>query len=921
MSMSLQNEEHPLVPSLSITSDAHMQCELLKRLGSFFGCRHKGPPKSFPGSHPISVARHDLSRMQQETCMFSLKSDGVRYMLLLCEVEGQFRAVMIDRRLRLYEVVVWCDESFFSRGTLLDGELVLDHMRGQLTFQVFDAVRVAGAPCHALTYRDRLQLLHDKLLSELPEGMDERTEEAEEFIIDEKKVYSARCNHMRMRFVPKRFVTKENAEALWEKRNEFPFPSDGLIIHMNHLPIVSGTTRNVIKWKPHNVIDVVVDAEKKSVHCRAAGKEVPFNEVCFQEKTFPVVLSENHLFQCLVHRSCGSKRWLLECKIDLNDDAATLWPMRERIDKTEANDIGVIHATLQTISEAIAIEELLGTSSDSDLHIPDQPGATMSKRIADPPDPPEDGEDSKRKRESSSRNDASALHQSSIETFLRRDDAPGHPHQQPTTPECGRMTLCAADPTTEAGARGGAVSNTYAMPRDQLSTADLRRHCKALTMTPADTFGRGAIESFEAFALSDSHLFVPRFYGVRNFGRAQHNYTQRGAELSERATAFTGNMRNDQLPVVASARQRFMLDDADAAYPRGGLWVLPCGFGKTVLAIYVALRVVGRKCIVLVHKQGLLLQWCERIRAFAPGASVGILRQDQIDTEADILVAMIQTVARRDYATQLADRGLVIVDECHHLGAPVFNAAMSKLRCSFVLGLSATPERKDGLTDLLYHSMGTIIHRVEREKERVLVTTLVFDEREMHVEHACRDGRPCYSAMVNELANNSKRTKKIAEHVTRYLRSGRTIIVLSDRITQLETMKTQLLSAGARHEDIGMYVGKSSDAERERCGECAVMLSTFSMAREGLDKPSLDTLVLASPTSDVVQAIGRIQRVSGGTRKLPLVLDAADNFSLFEHMARKRRKHYRELGYQVQKLLASCDKGEGVDEGGCPLFI
>lgn len=476
--------------------------------------------------------------------------------------------------------------------------------------------------------------------------------------------------------------------------------------------------------------------------------------------------------------------------------------------------------------------------------------------------------------------------------------------------------------TTEVGATWGAVSNTYAIPVHCLSAAELRRHCKSLTMTPLDTFGRGQIDTFAAYQLTESHLFVPRFYGLRHFGRPKNDHTQRGAPLQGAAT-FSGSLREKQVEVIASVEGRLRVNDTKAPYPRGGVCVLPCGFGKTVLAIYIITRVVKTKCIVIVHTMGLQQQWCERIKAFAPGVSVGILRQNQIDSEADVLVAMIQTVAKRDYASQLDDRGLAIVDECHHLGAPVFGSAITKLRCAFVLGLSATPERKDGLTELLFHNMGTVVHRVTREAETVLVTSLVFDEREMHVEHTSRDGRPCYSTMVNTLSQNTRRTQILAAHISRYQRAGRTVIVLSDRIKQLEALHSYLLRGGSSATDIGMYIGKSSALEKERCASCSIMLSTFSMAREGLDKPSLDTLVLASPTSDVVQAIGRIQRVAeSGQRKVPLVLDATDNFSLFEHMARKRRKFYREAGYQTQKSLASRG-GDGVqnkDEDGSPLF-
>ena len=352
--------------------------------------------------------------------------------------------------------------------------------------------------------------------------------------------------------------------------------------------------------------------------------------------------------------------------------------------------------------------------------------------------------------------------------------------------------------------------------------------------------------------------------------------------------------------------------------------VLPCGWGKTVIALYVCSVIAKRKCLVLVHKQGLLEQWCDRARQFVPSATIGVMRQNRLDEEADILVAMIQTVARRDCVSQLRDRGLVIVDECHHLGAPVFSSAMAKLSCSWCLGLSATPERKDGLTPLLHMIMGPVLCRVEREKQRALVTSLLFDEKETHHEVLSSSGRPVYVAMVNRLATDARRNAVLAAHIARVQRAGRNILVLSERIAQLEALAENISRVeGVAEGEIGFYVGSSTPDERKRCAQCSIMLSTYHMAREGLDQKHLTALCLASPTSDLTQAVGRVQRQSGRTAHTttpPLILDPCDTFSLFENQARRRRSFFKSSGFAIQRWSATTEAV--VDENGsaCTLW-
>lgn len=356
------HEHEALVPSTYVVQNPAERRTILTRLAKQYGAPPR-PCRAFPGGHPTSLTRPDIARVRDETCFFSLKTDGVRYLLLLCDLGDEYKAFCIDRCLRIFEIVVWCNEDYFTKTTLLDGELVFDHARNRLCYQVFDVVTMRGRSCRAMRYSDRLQVLHDHLLSEIPDGMDESSELFEQYIADEDKLYCAHRADVCMHMAPKRFVPLDGARRLWHERHQSPFPNDGLIVHFDDCPIASGTCRDQLKWKPNNAIDVLLDIEGhavRGVRCREDGREVALRTLEVDGAAYEVDVEDNHLLQCLVHRKQHGACALVECLVSFSDDGrAKLWPMRERTDKVEANDVRVIRSTLRVIREAVGLDELL----------------------------------------------------------------------------------------------------------------------------------------------------------------------------------------------------------------------------------------------------------------------------------------------------------------------------------------------------------------------------------------------------------------------------------------------------------------------------------------------------------------------------------------------------------------------------------
>ena len=328
--------------------------------------------------------------------------------------------------------------------------------------------------------------------------------------------------------------------------------------------------------------------------------------------------------------------------------------------------------------------------------------------------------------------------------------------------------------------------------------------------------------------------------------------------------------------------------------PFGGIVVLPCGYGKTVYALYM-ISIIKRKTLVLVHKNFLVEQWQARARQFLPGVKLGMIQQNTIDTDADIVVGMVQSISKREYDPHIFKQfGFVIIDEAHHMAAPVFSQAMRKIPSKYTLALSATPERKDGMTDLLKWSMGDIVFRVKRESETVYINSLIFETTKPQI-HANKEGRVNWALMINSITKNERRNKLITKYIIDYLQSGRKIIIMSDRVDQLKVLNSMLDKSGIGVTK-GFYIGSTSPKERQLAETKQVLLTTYSMSREALDIPALDTLIMASPAGDVEQIIGRILR-KHPEKQTPLVLDIIDPYSIFDCMRWKRRAYYVRQNY------------------------
>ena len=434
--------------------------------------------------------------------------------------------------------------------------------------------------------------------------------------------------------------------------------------------------------------------------------------------------------------------------------------------------------------------------------------------------------------------------------------------------------------------------NGYKIKKSDLTPKIVKEIKDELSVKP-HSFNRSQNNDlrFQVFLESPKKLYLPRFYGIKRFGEPMELKMEQGSDID---IEFNGDLRPEQKPI-----EQIYLKNAEEK--GGGIISLKCGGGKTVLALHI-ISMLKKKTIVVVHKDFLMTQWRDRIIEFLPDARIGKIQQDTVDIEdKDIVLSMVQSLSMKEYPEDTFESfGLAVFDECHHLGAEVFSRSMQKVSSKYMLGLSATPKRKDGLSKVFEWYMGDIVYKDEKKNEDYAEVQLVeceFTDTEYCKEEINFRKEPCMPKMINNICEFKPRTELIIELTKKHQQEGRYVLILSDRREHLNLMY-KMLDGFSR----GFYVGGMKPDELRESQEQDILLATFSMASEGMDIPKLNTVILASPKSDVEQSVGRIFRQKAEVRKFhPLIIDIQDTFSVFKNQSLKRITLYKKLNFTIFK--------------------
>lgn len=319
----------------------------------------------------------------------------------------------------------------------------------------------------------------------------------------------------------------------------------------------------------------------------------------------------------------------------------------------------------------------------------------------------------------------------------------------------------------------------------------------------------------------------------------------------------------------------------------GGVLYAPCGTGKTVMACKIASQ-MGTTTLILAHKEFLVDQWRDQIARWLniPIDEIGIVQQNRCDYHGKkIVVAMIQSLVERKYEPGLYSwPGLVIADETHRHGAELWHKSAMLFSSKYRLGLTATPNRKDGMWPIVRYNFGEILAQSEGEAMNPTIYAVKHNPG-LHVRQYCwvkpvgfgeyRVKKVYLGKLVTLLAEDPARNAMITGIIMKAVREGRKVLLLTDRLSQITILKKMIL-AKDKTITVGRYVGGMSEQARDLSAQCQVILATFQMAQEGLDIPTVDVGILATPHADVEQAVGRTLRHMDN-KKEPVVVDIVDN--------------------------------------------
>ena len=421
--------------------------------------------------------------------------------------------------------------------------------------------------------------------------------------------------------------------------------------------------------------------------------------------------------------------------------------------------------------------------------------------------------------------------------------------------------------------------------------------------TQALRFSTNGIPRFISLSrIEQGYLSVPRgcldqaqkLLGDQNISVEFDDKRQAGKRLSK--LKFKGDLRKDQKKAVTDLSKHDV-----------GVLHAPTAFGKTVTAIGL---IIKRKVntLILVHSRQLLDQWKERLNAFVEGSEIGVIGGGKRKPSLQIDIATYQSLIDKKSNTvneAVFEYGQIIIDECHHLSAPRYEALLDEIHCRYVLGITATPNRQDGHQPIIFMQAGPVRHHVKSDAsnqfEQVVIVRQLYHQPPL--EFSSQRGLPNISKIYHWLQELEDRNQQIIEDVVATLKNGRKPLILTERRDHAEELGNMLEEL-----KISFLVLRGAMKAKERqeaisaLETAEVLVATGKYIGEGFDLPKLDTLFLALPISwkgSLAQYAGRIHRQFTGKERVMIFDYVDENLPTLQRMFHRRIKGYDAMGYTL----------------------
>ena len=342
------------------------------------------------------------------------------------------------------------------------------------------------------------------------------------------------------------------------------------------------------------------------------------------------------------------------------------------------------------------------------------------------------------------------------------------------------------------------------------------------------------------------------------------------------------------------------------------------GSGKTQMGIAL-IKLHRRRALWLCHTADLLNQSRDRALRYIDQDMVGTITEGKVNVGVGVTFATVQTMANLELQQYRDYWDVVIVDECHRVASSAttftrYEKVLNHLSARHKYGLTATPERSDGLIRATFALLGDVAYTVPDEAvaDKTMKVKVRKIQTDMELTEDCLndDGTINYTSLIGTMATDWDRNKLIAKCIMDC--KGHSCLVLSERLNQLELIR-KMLPYDMQEESAfinGKMQSKKAKEEREqaledmRTGKLKYLFASYSLAKEGLDVPRLDRLFLASPckfSAIITQAVGRIQRTAEG-KETPVCYDFVDPEIGFCMGAWKKRcTSYRKMGAEIER--------------------
>lgn len=317
--------------------------------------------------------------------------------------------------------------------------------------------------------------------------------------------------------------------------------------------------------------------------------------------------------------------------------------------------------------------------------------------------------------------------------------------------------------------------------------------------------------------------------------------------------------------------------------------VAPPGFGKTLIGSKM-IELRGVSSLVVVNKNMLLDQWIQRFVDYFgyTKKDVGFLGKSRNKLNGKLDIATMQSIKNQPEIIQ--NYSFVIVDECHHIPAVTFEQIIKQFCGKYLLGLSATPNRKDALEPILFQQLGNISY--EYKKKRTLTHRLKV------ISSDFESSSDNYAQLINDIIVDERRNDLIINEILKY--KNRKILVLTDRIEHINILEELLIKNNLNYVSIhGSMAKKQQDESLEKIEGNSLILATTSYFGEGIDFPHLNTIIFSTPISyygRLVQYLGRV----GRDGQECLAIDIVDKKNaMLNSTFKKRLDGYKQMHYKI----------------------